>query len=150
MYKKSTVHFITKICVDVLFYVGIACCILVPFSSSWLVKYFNFQGQTTTSMIIILLLSGSTSVYILYQLKIIFKTLLVGNPFIDANVTCLRKIALASLLISIIYVVKCLFSFTISTVVIIAIFLIASLICLTLKDLFKQAIYYKEENDLTV
>lgn len=150
MYKKSPVHFITKICVDVLFYVGIACCLLVPFSSNWLVKYFYFQGQTTTPMIIVLLLSGSASVYILYQLKIIFKTLLVGNPFIDANVTCLRKIAIASFLISIIYIFKCLFSFTISTVVIISIFIIASLFCLTLKDLFKQAINYKEENDLTV
>jgi len=150
MYKKSIVHFITKICVDVLFYVGIVCCLLVPFSSNWLVRYFNFQGKTTTPMIIVLLLSGSACVYILYQLKTIFKTLLVGNPFIGANVTSLRKIAVSSFLISIIYIIKCFFSFTISTVVIIAIFIIASLFCLTLKDLFKQAINYKEENDLTV
>lgn len=150
MYKKSIVHYVTKICVDVLFYVGIICCLLVPFSSSWLVKYFNFVGKATTFMIIVLLLSGSASVYILYQLKVIFKTLLIGNPFISANVTCLRKISVASILISIIYVVKCFFSFTIATVVIIVIFIIASLFCLTLKDLFKQAIYFKEENDLTV
>lgn len=150
MYKKSIVHYITKICVDVLFYIGILCCILVPFSSSWLIKYFNFAVEKIIFMIITLFLSGSASVYILWELKVIFKTLLVGNPFINENVESLRKIALASAFISIIYIVKCVFSFTIATVVIIIMFVIASLFCLTIKDLFKQAINYKDENDLTI
>lgn len=150
MYKKSVVHHMTKICVDILFYVGIICCLLVPFSKPILIKYFGFLGKTSTSMIIILLLSGVLTVYILWQLKIMFKTLLVGNPFINANVICFRKISLASLFISVLYVIKCLFSFTLATVVIVVIFMIACLFSLTLKDLFKQAIYYKEENDLTV
>ncbi|MBP1925500.1 putative membrane protein [Sedimentibacter acidaminivorans] len=150
MYKKSIVHYITKICVDVLFYIGILCCVLVPFSSSWLIKYFYFAEENITFMIVVLLLSGGASVYILWELKVIFKTLLVGNPFILKNVESLRKIALASAFISIIYLIKCLFSFTIATVVIIIMFVIASLFCLTIKDLFKQAINYKDENDLTI
>lgn len=150
MYKKSTVHYMTKVCVDFLFYLGIVCCILVPFSKPWLTKYFGFIGDTSTPMLIILLLTGILSVYILYQLKIMFKTLLVGNPFINDNVVCFRKISLASAFISLIYLFKCFIYFTLSTVVIIAIFIIASLFSLTLKDLFKQAIYFKEENDLTV
>lgn len=150
MYKKSIVHYITKTCVDVLFYIGILCCILVPFSSSWLIKYFYFAEENIIFMIAILLLSGSASVYILWELKVIFKTLLVGNPFIMKNVESLRKIALASAFISIVYLIKCFFSFTIATVVIIIMFVIASLFCLTIKDLFKQAINYKDENDLTI
>ncbi len=150
MYKKSIVHYITKICVDVLFYIGIICCILVPFSSSWLIKYFNFAGENIIFMIAVLLSSGVASVYILWELKVIFKTLLVGNPFILKNVESLRKIALASAFISVIYLIKCVFSFTIATVVIIIMFVIASLFCLTIKDLFKQAINYKDENDLTI
>jgi len=150
MYKKSIVHYMTKICVDVLFYVGIVCCLLVPFSSPWLLKYFGIANKLAKLMIITLLLSGISSVYILWQLKVIFKTLLDGNPFIAANVTCLRKIAVACLVISIIYFFKLLIMPTISTAVIIAIFVIACLLCLTLKDLFKQSIFYKDENDLTV
>lgn len=150
MYKKSIVHYMTKICVDVLFYVGIVCCLLVPFSSPWLFKYFGIANKMAKFMIITLLLSGISSVYILWQLKVIFKTLLDGNPFIAANVTCLRKIAVACLVISIIYFFKLLIMPTISTAVIIAIFVIACLLCLTLKDLFKQSIFYKDENDLTV
>lgn len=150
MYKKSRIHYLTKVCVDCLFYIGILSCMYVPFSRNVLVKYFGFMNYSANIMIVILLLSGILSVYILYQLKLMFKTLLNGNPFIQSNVTCFRKIALSSLMISLIYIYKCFFSFTLATLVIVLVFIIASLFSLTLKDLFKQAIYYKDENDLTV
>ena len=140
----------TKVCVDVLFYVGIICCALVPFSSSWLVRYFYITDEMVLFMKVILLASGISGVYILWQLKVIFRTLMEGNPFIHANVTCLRKIAVACLVISLIYVLKLIVLPSISTVVIVAIFSVVCLLCLTLKDLFKQSIYYKDENDLTV
>ena len=150
MYQKSIVHYITKVCVDILFYVGIICCALVPFSSSWLVRYFYITDNMVLFMKVILLASGISGVYILWQLKVIFRTLMEGNPFIHANVTCLRKIAVACLVISLIYVLKLIVLPSISTVVIVAIFSVVCLLCLTLKDLFKQSIYYKDENDLTV
>jgi hypothetical protein len=150
MYKKSIVHYMTKMCVDILFYVGLVCCLLIPFANAYLCNYFNITNDMAKFMIVTLLLSGISSVYILWQLKIIFKTLLDGNPFILENVNCLRKIAVTCLFIAFIYFIKLIILPTISTVVIIAIFVIASLLCLTLKDLFKQSIYYKDENDLTV
>ncbi len=150
MYQKSIVHYMTKVCIDILFYVGMVCCAMVPFSSSWLFRYFHITDEMSLFAIIILLASGISCVYILWQLKVIFRTLLEGNPFIHANVTCLRKIAMSCLVISLIYVVKLIVMPTISTVVIVVIFVIACLLCLTLKDLFKQSIYYKDENDLTV
>lgn len=150
MYRNSFVHYVAKICVDILFIVGIICCAIVLFSKSWLIKYFNLTSEMIVPMILVLITSGLACVYILWQLKIVFKTLIGGNPFVLENVTCLRKMAVASSIIAIIYLIKCLFWFTISTVVIVIIFVIACLFCLTLKDLFKQAVYYKDENDLTV
>jgi hypothetical protein len=150
MYKNSFVHYVSKICVDVLFIVGIICCLFVPFSKPLLVYYFNLQDNLILPMILVLIASGIASVYILWQLRVMFKTLIGGNPFVLKNVTCLRKMAVASMLISIIFCIKSLFWFTISTLVIILIFVIACMFCLTLKDLFKQAVYYKDENDLTV
>jgi len=140
----------TKIGIDILFYIGIICCVLVPFSTSWLVRDFFITDRVVLFVKGILLTSGISCVYILWQLKVIFRTLMQGNPFIHANVVCLRKIALSCMTIAIIYFVKLLVMPTISTIVIIAIFVIACLLCLTLKDLFKQSIYYKDENDLTV
>jgi len=73
-----------------------------------------------------------------------------GNPFSDVNINYFRKMAVSSALISIIYFVKLFYMFTIATVFIIIAFAVASLFCLTLKDLFKQASVYKEENELTI
>ena len=150
MYQKSIVHYMTKISIDILFIVAIICCILVPFSSSWLFRYFGIVEEGALFVKAILMASCISCVYILWQLKVIFKTLLQGNPFIHANVSSLRKIAVACLVIAFIYFVKMIVMPTISTIIIIIIFVVACLLCLTLKDLFKQSIYYKDENDLTV
>ncbi len=150
MYQKSIIHYMTKICIDILFFAGILTCAYIPFSSRLLWYYFGVANQAAIFVKAILLASGICCVYILWQLKVIFKTLLNGNPFIHANVACLRKIAMSCLAISCIYIIKMIFMPTISTIVIIAIFIVGCLLCLTLKDLFKQSIYYKDENDLTV
>ncbi len=150
MYQKSIVHYMTKICVDILFYVAILCCIMIPFSSPWLFRYFGIAEASALFIKAILLASGISCVYILWQLKVIFRTLMEGNPFIHANVMCLRKIAVTCLVVSFIFVVKMIVMPTISTIVIVVIFIVGCLLCLTLKDLFKQSIYYKDENDLTV
>jgi hypothetical protein len=102
--------------------------------------------------IAVLLVSGILSVYILWELRRIFRTLVnrESNPFIASNVSSLRRIAAASAAISITYVLKCLYWFTMATGIIIIIFALAALFCLVLADVFEQAVFYKQENDLTV
>jgi len=143
-------HYVTKILVDIMFYGGIAACIALPFVLPRLMELtgvsLQFRGQYT----VVLLSSGVCAVYIMYQLKRMFKTLVSGNPFVAQNVTCLRKCAVASALIAGIFFIRSIMWFTIAGSVIVVIFFILSLFCLTLKDLFKQAIIYKEETDWTV
>ena len=150
MYKNSIVHYLTKIFVDILFYCGIMSCILVPFMSDRLAVFFGYGEEFTLCMNIVILSSGIAAVYILYQLKKIFKTLLGGNPFVSDNVTCFRKISVSCCLISLIYTIKSIVWFSLGTAIIVVIFALATLFCLTLKDVFKQAVLYKDENDLTV
>ncbi|MGB4438545.1 MAG: hypothetical protein WBJ13_04820 [Sedimentibacter sp.] len=45
MYQKSLIHYITKICIDILFYTGILCCLLIPFSSRWMMDYFYVANE---------------------------------------------------------------------------------------------------------
>lgn len=150
MYKNSFVHYLTKLLVDIMFYGGIVCCVLVPFLVKWASGYFGYEESHILPFTIILLGSGLAAVYIMYNLKSMFKTLLGGNPFVWSNVSCFRKLAVASFVIALLYSVKCFFWFTIATALIVVVFVIAGLFCLTLKDVFKQAIHYKEENDYTV
>jgi len=134
-----------------MFYGGIIVCIALPFIrpslSIWL-------GQPHPDSMIrhlaILISAGICAIYILFQLKIIFKTLMTGNPFVYDNVSCLRKCGVASFLITIIFSVRLAFWFTAGSVLIVILCTLLGLFSLTLKDVFKQAIIYKEENDWTV
>ena len=150
MYKNSFVHYLTKVLVDVMFYGGILCCVALPFVMPVLTDFFGYDRTAVVPFTIILLLSGLCALYILWQLKAMFKTLLSGNPFVGANVSCLRKCSVASFLIAVIYVVKMIFWPTVTATVFVIIFSLLGLFCLTLKDVFKQAVAYKEENDWTV
>ncbi|MCL2286899.1 MAG: DUF2975 domain-containing protein [Firmicutes bacterium] len=143
-------HYVTKLLVDVMFFGGIVVCAALPFALPWLMRLTGvsmyFRGQYT----VVLLSAGVCAVFIMYQLKRMFKTLLSGNPFVSQNVDCLRKCAVASAVIACIFFVRLFLWFTIAASIIVVTFFILSLFCLTLKDLFKQAIIYKEETDWTV
>ena len=150
MYKNSFVHYLTKVLVDIMCYGGILCCAALPFIMPVLANFFDYSEAVVLPLIIILLSSGLCAVYILWQLKAMFKTLLTGNPFVGVNVSCLRKCSVASFFIAVIYAIKTIFWFSVMTSAVVVIFSILGLFCLTLKDVFKQAIAYKEENDWTV
>jgi len=110
----------------------------------------NYGVEILRPLTFMLLLLGLCALYILWQLKAMFRTLVGGDPFVAANVSSLRKCALASFIIAGIFFVKEILWFNLLTATYIIIFALLGLFCLTLKDLFKQAVAYKEENDWTV
>ena len=153
MYTKSITHHIAKITIDILFYLSIILTALSPFFTDdmfYLIGFKNMGLHRMAAVTGIIFVSGIACIFILYSLKCMYRTLLVGNPFIDSNVSHLRRIALICGLAALVYIVKCIFMFTIATLVITVIFTVGCLFCLTLKDLFKQAINYKSENELTI
>ena len=150
MKKNHFRHYVTKILVDTMFYGGIAACIALPFVLPRLMELTGVSMQFRVNYTVVLFSSGVCAVYIMYQLKRMFKTLVSGNPFVVQNVSCLRKCAVASALIAGIFLIRLFMWFTIAASIIVVIFFILSLFCLTLKDLFKQAVIYKEETDWTV
>ncbi len=150
MYKTSFINKLTKTVVDMFFYLGIVTVILVPFVTSKIIKNLNLSENLIVPTIITLLLSGACAVYIILQLKKTFKTLTSGNPFVIENTIYLKKMAIAAFIISAIYIFKLIYWFTPATVIIVLVFLVAGLFCLTLRDLFVQAVKFKEDNDLTI
>lgn len=150
MYKTNFINKLTKALVDIFFYLGIVTCLLVPFATPKIMRYLNLSDSLITPTIITLLLSGVCAVYIIFQLKRTFKTLITGNPFVIENTLYLKNMSIAAFLISLIYIIKLFYWFTFATLIIVLVFLIAGLFCLTLRDLFKQAVKFKEDNDLTI
>lgn len=163
MKENTFVHRMTKVVLDVLAIVGIICSFgsfyiarlitrLGGYSEKNIFGNFGSLGEecSVIFLAVILFLSGLLSVYILLNLRSMYKTLLGGDPFVRTNICCLRKIALACAVISAIYFFKAFFFFTFTTLAVCVTFCIASLFCLTLKDVFKRAIILKEENNLTI
>jgi hypothetical protein len=133
-----------------MFYAGILACAALPFLLPVIVETLEYPSYRVNLYTAVLLPSGICTVYILYQLKAMFKTLVGGEPFVEKNVSCLRKCGMASFALAVIFLIRIILEFTVTSVFIIAIFAVLGLFSLTLKDLFKQAVFYKEENDWTV
>jgi len=100
--------------------------------------------------LVILMASGFCAVFILFQLKKMFKTLMGKEPFVHQNISCFRKCGVASFIISALFFVRLFIGFTPGSAIIVVIFAMLGLFSLTMKDVFKQAVFYKEENDWTV
>lgn len=143
---KTKISKITSMLVNIMLFGGILACILTPLGT----KLYGYTGSAYIIQTTVILSSGFASVFIMYQLKRIFKTLTNENPFVTDNAAALRKIAIASFIIAAVYVVKAVLMFTPATFVIIVIFITAGLFCLTLMNLFIQAVQFKEENSLTI
>lgn len=151
MEKMSVNGKIAGAVVNVIFYGGIVCVALVPFLAKVMCGFNNYEGKGVFwALTAMLAISGIAGVYIVYRLKCMFKTLSAGNPFVWENVKSFKKIAIACGIISLIYIIKCVFLFTFGTLLVVVAFGVLGLFCMTLRDLFKQAILYKEENELTV
>lgn len=141
---------LTKIMVDVMFYMGILCVISVPFLVKLINRFYGYDKNLLLIFAAMLFISGVCAVYILFNLKQMFKTLVGGNPFVNQNTICMKRMAIACAVISIIYIIKCFLIFSWATVVIVIVFTIGTLFCLTLKNIFNEAIKYKQENELTI
>ncbi|MCL1786991.1 MAG: DUF2975 domain-containing protein, partial [Defluviitaleaceae bacterium] len=115
-------HRLTKILVDIMFYGGILTCAALPFILPTLLAWQGVQTAFRVQYTVVLFGSGLCAVYIMYQLKRMFKTLVGGNPFVVQNVSCLRKCAVASAAIAGIFLIRQFMWFTIAGTVTVIIF----------------------------
>jgi hypothetical protein len=140
-----------KLFLDLVFAGGIFIYVSLPFTLKW---YFNLLSNTSGEnyyfMMGFLYVSGLFCLSIVFELRKIFKTLTGMNPFIIENVKSLKSMAMASFATSVCYMVKVIFHNTLLTMIVTMIFVIAGLFCIILSEVFRQAIIYKEENDLTI
>ncbi|QSX05068.1 DUF2975 domain-containing protein [Sedimentibacter sp. zth1] len=150
MYEIKPITKFTKILVNIILFLGIATTLAVPYIVPKAIKLYSLDKSLTIPTIITIFISGILAVYILNQIRIMINTIFKGNPFILDNVISFKKMGIAAFIIALIFTIKLLFWFTYATVIIVVVFIIAGLLSLTLKDIFKQAVKFKEDNDLTI
>lgn len=147
MKKESNVYKLTKIVIDLVFILGAISLFFVPYLTSIWTDLFDYSKNIYVFLTIIIVLVGIIVLYIVWNLRCILKSIVEDNPFTIDNINHLRKMALGCLLSTLIFGVKLIVKFTIPSLVLTLAFVIATLCFLTLKDLFKQALFYKEETE---
>lgn len=127
----------------------------LPSITRWYIRlditFYVLDGNKMYYYILIMLyIAGFCAIVVLNELRKIFKTCSLDNPFITQNVRSLRIIGIMSLVITLLFSTKIFIINSFFTMIVVFIFLLATLFCYVLAELFKSAIQYKAENELTI
>ncbi len=150
--RGNTFTKLVKIMLDI-FFIGTICFLfLLP----QVVEYFLGKDLiltptiSSTAFLIRLLAIDFVVMYVLYELRKIFKSISSSSPFTESNVKSLFRMGLASLLLALFYIImffiiKSLFSF-----VVILTLIVGGSFSIVLSEVFREALRVKNENDLTI
>ena len=157
---KKSLSTIIKIFLWVLFTV---CLIVVILGGVILIKDFTFFKSTNTlKTLIILYLSSWPAIILISQFIGIFKSLENNNVFDKNNLKRLKISYISSIIMGIMYLINSVILFLnnenenwmiiymLLTYIITLVFLIFGVGLIVLSEIYKRAIKYKEENDLTI
>ncbi len=101
-------------------------------------------------VLVLTMLCGLFSILILIELRRIMKTVREGHCFVEANVISLHRMGCYALTLAGLILLRCLLCFTLTMAVCCVVFLIGGSFCFVLEQVFRQAVHYKEEDDLTI
>ena len=148
---KRSISNMLKIGLQIVAVIGILVMIFLPFILNIYQKIWNIElGNLYIPLLCIMYLSGVPAVILVYQFIRLFDSLKKDMPFVRENINYLKNASTCSLIIAIEYIIGIFLFKSIFVAIVIGVFLIAWLGLYILAELFKQAVAYKEENDLTI
>ena len=100
-------------------------------------------------ILVFLMMAAVLGLWVIWELIRMMRSV-SSDPFIAKNVTSLRRIGALAMAIALLFFLKCLYYVTFLTMVCGFLFVICGLFAFTLCSLFKRAVAFKEENDLTI
>lgn len=150
MYGEKLIR-ITKRILDVMFYCGIVVIVTLPLSLRYAGNHYSRAFQEYYMlMLVIFAAAGICGIVIVGELRKMMHTVEQKNCFVPENVKSLEIMGMTSAVIVALFFLKCFFLPTPATFIIVLTFFIAGLFSGVLSFVFREAIRYKEENDLTI
>lgn len=144
---------ILRLFLYILFAIGVLVTVSMPFMITTYMKIlydaYELHEGYKIFITVFLMVVGTLGLFIILELIIMLRTV-AENPFIKRNVKSLYIIGITAFITAAVFFVKCFFFITTMTLIGGAALFILGLFALTLADLFKKAVEYKEENDLTI
>lgn len=142
---------LVKWILDLVLLGGLGILITLPYLLKWYMSVlYETSSENYNFLLGFLYVTGIICIFLVNEIRKIFKTLNRRNPFMLDNVKSLNRIGISSFLIAAAYVLKIFLYNSVLTVIIAMIFIIAGLFSVVLAEVFRQAIAVKEENDLTI
>jgi hypothetical protein len=147
---KGSLSSFVKVILEIVFILGIGVILTLPLDLKWYLNNFDVRQDVYYPMLVILYISGALALIVVYKFTKLFKALRDNQPFIFENAKILKQISICCLLISVVYIGGIFVFQSVFPAIIFMIFVIAWIGTYILSELFKQAVEYKEENDLTI
>jgi len=138
-----------KLLLDSLFVISILFLIGLPFMINGPLDIYRGY-HLASGMYLIIILTDLAIMYVLYELRKIYKTIALGTPFTYDNAISLKRMSIASFSLAFVFVIKLFVFQTILTLIMLLVLIICGCFALTLSALFNEAARVKEENDLTI
>lgn len=102
-----------------------------------------------TGMFAFLTAAGLMACHILTELLLVMRTV-SGDPFVLRNACAFLRIGLTAELAGLLFLSKSILDFTPMTAVCALVMLLGGLFALVMAEVFKRAVAFKQENDLTI
>jgi len=150
--KLGLVRF-SSIIIGLLIIVGLCVYIGLPYWVDLYVERAHIEGMKVSSREAIMTLLYCSGIPVLSLLTLSFLMTLnisSGKAFVRINVIYLNIISLLALILAITFVVGYFFTNSVFPIIISVIFILLAILTKVFADLFKTAIEYKLENELTI
>lgn len=151
--KESTISKTLRIVLYITFALGVALTITLPFMLDRYRLVFPDPHPPESNygqfLLFFLMVLGILGLSIVWELIRMMHTI-PSDPFVHRNVVSFRRLGVFAMLIAALFLFKCLLYATFLTMVCGFLFCICGLMAFTLCSLFKRAIAFKEENELTI
>ena len=143
-----------EIVLVIIMVVNIAVLITLPWNVEYYLRMiYNMpaaEASAKTILLIILYPCGISSFMVAFQLKRIFRTLVKKDPFVQTNVQALKLMGTAMTVVTIFLFAKIFLMNSIMTMLGAFASILLAVFCFVLADVFQQAVYYKQDNELTI
>ena len=140
-----------SLCIILVF--GIIGVITLPFMLEFYIGYFydtySILPGYRTFILFFLILVAIPALWVVVEMIRMLQSIPQG-PFVIRNVRALNRIGIILLVLALLFFAKCLVYITFLTAGCGLLLVVCGLFAFTLANLFRQAVVFKEENDLTI
>ncbi|MDR1705304.1 MAG: DUF2975 domain-containing protein [Clostridiales bacterium] len=151
--KEPLVSRVLKCVLYAVFGLGALFTVTLPFTLDYYMSLFydsyNLQPGYRTFLLVFLIISAVQALWITLEMIRMMRSIPKG-PFTQRNVRALNRIGVLFLVLSALFLGKCIMYITVLTLLCGFLFIGGGLFAFTLAALIRQAAVFREENDLTI